>query len=102
MSLEKTPESASVHAAVRRADLIERAAMLLLSAKLGEVNQELVSAGPLLASEFRSVAWPQRCVQRAFVDGAKWWECESTGGTMWQSDQAKAEYEAINRFGEPS
>jgi hypothetical protein len=26
----------------------------------------------------------------AFVQGAKWWEFTSTGGTMWQSDQEKA------------
>lgn len=33
----------------------------------------------------------------AFIDGAKWWEFESTGGTMWQSDQQKAAEEAIKR-----
>ena len=26
----------------------------------------------------------------AFLEGAKWWEHESTGFTMWQSDQEKA------------
>lgn len=45
--------------------------------------------------------WPQRCEQRAFVDGAKWWEFTSTDGTMWQSDQRKAEDEAVRRYGEP-
>lgn len=30
----------------------------------------------------------------AFVKGAKWWEFESTGGTMWQSDQARVRAEA--------
>ncbi len=33
----------------------------------------------------------------AFVQGAKWWEFTSTGGTMWQSDQQLAEKEAIRR-----
>ena len=28
---------------------------------------------------------------RAFVDGAKWWEWEKEGATMWPSDQRKAE-----------
>lgn len=28
--------------------------------------------------------------RRAFVSGAKWWEWEKTGATMWGSDQAKA------------
>jgi hypothetical protein len=29
-------------------------------------------------------------LMRAFVQGAKWWEFECTGATMWQSDQALA------------
>lgn len=45
--------------------------------------------------------WPQHCEQRAFVDGAKWWEYTSAGATMWQSDQTKAEAEAVRRYGEP-
>lgn len=46
--------------------------------------------------------WPEHCEQRAFVAGAKWWEFASTGATMWQSDQDKAEAEAIKRYGEPA
>jgi len=45
--------------------------------------------------------WPIDCKQRAFVEGAKWWEFESTGATMWHSDIADAEDEAIKRYGEP-
>lgn len=45
--------------------------------------------------------WPERCEQRAFVDGAKWWEFISTGGTMWASDQRSAEQEAVRRYGAP-
>ncbi len=35
--------------------------------------------------------WPADDLRRAFVKGAKWWEFESTGATMWPSDQDKAE-----------
>ena len=34
----------------------------------------------------------------AFVQGAKWWEYNKTNFTMWQGDQAEAEYEAIRRL----
>lgn len=34
----------------------------------------------------------------AFVAGAKWWEWESTKGTMWASDRDKAWAEAENRY----
>ena len=33
----------------------------------------------------------------AFVEGAKWWEFESTKGTMWGSDQERAAHEAVAR-----
>jgi len=35
---------------------------------------------------------------QAFVDGAKWWEFTSCGGTMWQSDQRLAEKEALKKY----
>lgn len=35
----------------------------------------------------------------AFVKGAKYWEYHSTGGTMWQSDQALVVQEAERRYG---
>lgn len=34
----------------------------------------------------------------AFIQGAKWWELEKTDFTMWQSDQHKAEKEALRRL----
>lgn len=34
----------------------------------------------------------------AFVNGAKWWEFTSTGGTMWASDRDKAFVEAERRY----
>jgi hypothetical protein len=46
-------------------------------------------------------AWPKDCVQRAFVDGAKWWEWRQNNGTMWSSDVRKAEDAAVERYGEP-
>lgn len=33
----------------------------------------------------------------AFIQGAKWWEHNKTGATMWQSDQNLAEVEALKR-----
>jgi hypothetical protein len=44
---------------------------------------------------------------RSFVQGAQWWEYESTRGTMWHSDRDKAGQEAVKRtenrtLGEPS
>ncbi len=37
-------------------------------------------------------------LRQAFVDGAKWWEFESTGGTMRQSDQHKAGAAALEKY----
>jgi len=34
----------------------------------------------------------------AFVEGAKWWEFTSSGGTMWASDQARVVAEAESRY----
>jgi len=33
-----------------------------------------------------------------FVDGARWWEYEKTGATMWGSDREKAEAAAVVHF----
>jgi len=44
--------------------------------------------------------WPDRCLQRAFVEGAQWWSLKSSGWTMWPSDRDKAEAEAVRRYGE--
>lgn len=46
--------------------------------------------------------WPQECVQRAFVDGAKWWQYHHNGSTMFPSERDEAEAEAVKRYGEPS
>ena len=29
--------------------------------------------------------WPDRCLQRAFVEGAQWWSLKSSGWTMWSA-----------------
>lgn len=36
-------------------------------------------------------------LQRAFVEGAKWWEWHTQGATMWQSDQHLA-WERAQQF----
>jgi hypothetical protein len=46
-------------------------------------------------------SWPAECVQRAFVEGAKWWEFQSRDATMWPSDRDRAEAEAVRRYGDP-
>jgi len=35
---------------------------------------------------------------RAFVEGAKWWEWQTVGATMWQSDQRLAAAAAEERL----
>lgn len=42
--------------------------------------------------------WPADDLRRAFVRGAKWWEWQSRGATMWQADQRVAEAEAERRY----
>ena len=49
----------------------------------------------------KSGLWPDICVQRAFVEGAKWWELEQQGATIWPADWEKAETEAVKRYGDP-
>jgi hypothetical protein len=44
--------------------------------------------------------WPKDDLRRAFVAGAKWWEYEAGGGTMWNSDIRLAEVEAELRYPE--
>lgn len=44
--------------------------------------------------------FPEGSPQQSFIDGAKFWEFHSTGGTMWQSDQHIVGEEAIRRYGE--
>lgn len=42
--------------------------------------------------------WPEDDIRRAFVAGAKWWEFEKEGATMWPSDRNKAEAQAEKRY----
>ncbi len=42
--------------------------------------------------------WPEDDLRRAFVAGAKWWEYENCGATMWNSDRRKSEKEAEFRY----
>ena len=37
----------------------------------------------------------------AFLAGAKWWEYESTGATMWGSGQGRVLEEALRRYPVP-
>lgn len=55
----------------------------------------------LLEAEAASRDLPMLMLQ-AFVDGAKWWEFEKTGATMWPADQRKAEaaFELKPRYAE--
>jgi len=43
--------------------------------------------------------WKALDFRRAFVEGAKWWEFQKTGATMWQSDRDLTEQEAEKRWG---
>ena len=45
--------------------------------------------------------WPAHCEQRAFVEGARWWQYYSQGATMFPSERDAAETEAVKRYGEP-
>jgi hypothetical protein len=47
------------------------------------------------------IPWPQDCVQRAFVDGARWWQFHHNGSTMFSSEREEAEEQAVRRYGEP-
>jgi len=56
------------------------------------VNVKTVADGPPRGS------WPLDDLRRAFVAGAKWWEWENTGATMWPTDRDLAEAEAERRY----
>ncbi len=42
--------------------------------------------------------WKKDDIRRAFVAGAKWWEWQKEGATMWNSDVREAEEEAEKRY----
>lgn len=44
-------------------------------------------------------AWPEKCLRRAFVEGAMWWQFHKSGSTPFASERDEAEEEAINRYG---
>ena len=44
-------------------------------------------------------SWPDDSLQRAFVDGARWWHFTHAGSTMWSSERKTAEQEAIIQYG---
>lgn len=45
--------------------------------------------------------WPADCLQRAFVEGAAWWQFHHNGSTMFSSERHEAEAEAVRKYGEP-
>jgi hypothetical protein len=45
--------------------------------------------------------WPKHCEQRAFVDGAKWWQFHNNGATAFPSERDEMEAEAVRRYGDP-
>lgn len=46
--------------------------------------------------------WPERCEQRAFVEGAAWFQFKMTGFTPFPSERDDMESEAIKRYGDPN
>lgn len=46
-------------------------------------------------------SWPLNCIQRAFVNGAKWWQFHRNGSTAFSSEVGEMEDEAVRRYGEP-
>jgi hypothetical protein len=48
-----------------------------------------------------SGTWPKDCLQRAFIDGAAYWEWRQTGTTLWAQEREELEAEAVRRYGEP-
>lgn len=58
------------------------------------------------AQEFKVAASPEghkpnEALLQAFVRGARWWEFQKTGATMWQSDQRKAYDAAKAKYNAP-
>ena len=51
--------------------------------------------------DIKKGSWPECCAQRAFVEGAAWWQFTQNGSTMFADERDSAEDEAIKRYGEP-
>ena len=45
--------------------------------------------------------WPADCPQRAFAEGAAWWQYHAHNATMFPSEHDEAEIEAVRRYGVP-
>jgi hypothetical protein len=45
--------------------------------------------------------WPEKCPQRAFVEGASWWQFHANGAAAFSSERHEMENEAVRRFGDP-
>lgn len=61
-----------------------------------------VSKSAVYPLVMRAGTWPEECRQRAFVDGAAWWQSHANGATMFPSERDEEEKEAVRRYGEPA
>lgn len=57
-------------------------------------------SGTLPSQPAQLGTWPKDCLQRAFVDGASWWQFHKNGSTMFPSERDEAEAKAIATFGQ--
>ena len=53
-------------------------------------------------SDEQNGSWPVDCLQRAFVDGGRWWKWKTDGWTTFPSEVDQLEAEAVRRYGEPA
>lgn len=60
-------------------------------------SEEKPPNGPMLFG-----SWPKDCIQRAFVDGASWWQFKSNGATAFPSERDEMEIQALRRYGAPA
>ena len=71
----------------------------------GTMNRALVSPPAQTpdrpSRELQEGTWPADCVQRAFVNGAKWWQFKANGSTAFPSEIDQMEDEAVKRYGKP-
>ena len=74
--------------------ILERAKQI---ARLREENAK----DRALLSELEGLKPKEEGIQRAFVEGAKWWEFTITGAPLWRGAIAEAEVEAKKRYGKP-
>ena len=65
------------------------------------VLQTAALAGPTAPTPIFGT-WPAECQQRAFVEGAKWWQFKANGATAFPSEVDEMEAEAVTRYGRPT